>query len=149
MNILALDMATNTGWAADYPQFQYGRETFMVKRGESPGMRFLRFSAWLEEMRGLCKPDVIVYEQAHHRGGPATAVGVGMVTTLQTFAAKHDIELLSCHTGTLKKFATGKGNAGKQDMADACAKQLGHTPDTDDEVDAIWLLEWAHNEMGV
>ncbi len=147
MKILALDMATHTGWATNYPTFQYGRERFDRKRGESPGMRFLRFTAWLEEINRLCEPHVIVYEQAHHRGGAATAVGVGMATTLQTFAAKHDIETMAVHTGSLKKFATGKGNASKREMAVACYEQLNSHPESDDEVDAIWLLKYAESEL--
>lgn len=44
MNILALDMATKTGWATNAGRTS-GVQTFDVKRGESPGMRFLRCRA--------------------------------------------------------------------------------------------------------
>jgi len=47
--IIALDLATNTGWATSEPR-QSGSEKFNLRRGESPGMRFLRFNAWLTDL---------------------------------------------------------------------------------------------------
>jgi hypothetical protein len=49
MKVLALDLATKSGWATNVGR-QSGVQTFDVKRGESPGMRFLRCRAWLGEM---------------------------------------------------------------------------------------------------
>ena len=142
MNILALDTATKTGWATNSGNCS-GVQTFDVKRGESPGMRFLRCRAWLAEMLKLLGSiDVIVYEQAHHRGGAATACCVGLVSTVQAFAAEHGVELMPVHTAELKKWATGKGNAGKPEMIKA-AKALGWSPVDDNEADAALLLEYA------
>ena len=53
MNILALDMATKTGWAMNVGR-QSGIQTFDVRRGESPGMRFLRCRGWLNGMLNFC-----------------------------------------------------------------------------------------------
>jgi len=83
MNILSLDLATKTGWASNIHGRRSGVIDFALKRGESPGMRFLRCRAWLNEMLKLLgKIDIIVYEQAHHRGGAATAVCVGLITAV-------------------------------------------------------------------
>lgn len=142
MNILALDTATKTGWATNINR-QSGVQTFDVRRGESPGMRFLRCRGWLNEMIMLLgSVDLIVYEQAHHRGGAATACCVGLVSTVQTFAAEHGIELMVVHTGELKRWSTGKGNAGKPQMIEA-ARQRGWSPVDDNEADAALLLEYA------
>ena len=149
MKILALDLATKTGWATN----AYGRDSgtiaFALKRGESPGMRFLRCRAWLNELYcGLTSSviDVIAYEQAHHRGGAATAVCVGLVTVVQSFAAEHGIELMPVHTATLKKFATGSGRANKQGMIEA-AIERGWKPEDDNEADAQLLLDYALSEL--
>lgn len=142
MNILTLDIATRTGWATNAGR-QSGIQTFDVRRGESVGMRFLRCRGWLGEMFNLLgRIDLIVYEQAHHRGGPATACCVGLVATAQAFAAEHDIELMAVHTGELKRWATGKGNASKQMMIQA-ARDKGWSPEDDNEADAQLLLEYA------
>ncbi|BBO72772.1 hypothetical protein DSCW_01890 [Desulfosarcina widdelii] len=142
MKILALDLATKTGWATSAGHTS-GVQTFDVKRGESPGMRFLRCRAWLNDMLQLLGGiDIIVYEQAHHRGGAATACCVGLVSTVQAFAAEHGIELMAVHTGELKRWATGKGNANKPAMIEA-ARARGWVPFDDNEADAELLLEYA------
>ena len=151
MKILSLDLATKTGWAhnVDDPfMSNSGTSEFPVKRGESPGIRFLRCRAWLNSMsEDLMGIDVIVYEQAHHRGGAATAVCVGLATEVQAFAAEQGIELMTVHTSKLKKFATGNGRASKEDMIKA-AKRLGWAPADDNEADAIMLLYFAVTELG-
>lgn len=144
MKILALDLATKTGWCADSLS---GVQTFDVKRGESPGMRFLRCRAWLAEMYALVPNlSVLVYEQAHHRGGAATACCVGLVTVVLEFAAKSKLELMPVHTATLKKWATGNGRAGKPDMIKA-AIQRGYKPIDDNEADACLLYEYAKEQL--
>ncbi len=46
------------------------------------------------------------------------------------------------HTGTLKKWATGSGNAPKVDMMDAAWRYV-QEPVTHDEADAILLLQYS------
>jgi crossover junction endodeoxyribonuclease RuvC len=148
MEILSLDLATKTGWATNALSRASGTIEFALKRGESPGMRFLRCRAWLNEIHKLTsgRLDVLCYEQAHHRGGAATAVCVGLVTVAQSFAAEHDIELMPVHTATLKKWATGSGRVNKQDMI-AAAIERGWKPVDDNEADAQLLLDYATNEL--
>ena len=146
LKILAVDQGTKTGF---YTGTISGVNVFDVKRGESPGMRFLRFKHWLNEIYGLMGGiDVIVYEQAHHRGGAATQVAVGMVTHMLSFAAEKDIEIYPVHSGTLKKYATGKGNAGKDEMIRA-AIDRGFNPRDDNEADAVLLWKYAVDHLVV
>ena len=129
-------MATKTGWATNVGRTS-GVQTFDVKRGESPGMRFLRCRAWLNEMLNLLGSiDLIAYEQAHHRGGHATSV-----------CAEQGIESMPVHTATLKKWATSKGNANKQLMIEA-ARARGWDPADDNEVDSALLLEYVLRKLG-
>ncbi len=113
-------------------------------------MRFLRFRAWLKKMAEYAPGgiDVIVFEQAHHRGGAATQLCVGLVTDVLAFAADINAETMPVHTGTLKKYATGKGNAGKPEMIQS-AVDRGYTPRDDNEADACLLLEYAIADLGV
>lgn len=151
MNILTLDLATKTGWATFFDnKASSGVQEFGLQRGESAGMRFLRFRAWLKKMSEYApgKIDVIAYEQAHHRGGAATQLCVGLVTDVLAFAADIGAETMPVHTGTLKKYATGKGNAGKELMVLA-ARERGYTPTDDNEADACLLLEYALDNLKV
>jgi Holliday junction resolvasome RuvABC endonuclease subunit len=157
MIILALDCATKTGWALmqDGKLVESGVEKFEAKRGESPGLRFLRFRTFIDRMAGLMLERaaaanvgcVMVYEQAHHRGGSATELCVGMTTRVQEVAAANGIEYATVHTATLKKFATGSGRAGKPEMVEAARKRWGVEPADDNEADALMLAAYTISEM--
>lgn len=161
-SILALDLATRTGWALwDGSRRESGVQVFDVRRGESPGMRYLAFNRWLD---GLVFPHpyagepgqaprvgMLIYEQTHNRGGAATEVAAGFATRVQEFCARHDLQHAAVHSATLKKFTTGKGNAKKPEMIAAVIRRW--PPDgpirvlTDDEADAIALLAYARAEL--
>lgn len=173
MGILALDMATSTGWALMDRQGNVtsGVQRFDLGRGESPGMRFLRFRRWLQELIhprrawGECHSvDVLAFERAHHRGGHATALAAGLQAIVQEEAARLGIETLPVHTATIKKHATGKGNADKQAMLLAAAGRWptqydsGRSLDSfiaglddgeSDRADALCVLAWALDEIGL
>lgn len=157
MKILSLDLATRTGWAFwNGSRIESGVQDFAKLRGESNGMIFVKFNRWLDFMRyerliGTSIPnfgtertiDLIVYEQAHHRGGGPTEIGVGLTTRVAEMGARHGIEYTPVHTATLKKFATGKGNAEKAQMvlaANAVPLPGLHKIVDDNEADAICLL---------
>jgi Holliday junction resolvasome RuvABC endonuclease subunit len=96
--------------------------------------------------QSLPKPILIAYEQAHHRGGAATEVGVGLSTRVQEVAALLDIpHYVAVHTATLKKWATGKGTASKDEMKAAARRLWGVEPSTFDEADALCLLAYARD----
>jgi hypothetical protein len=160
VNILALDLGTNTGWALlDAGRIASGVQCFDVRRGESPGMRFLRLRRWLDEVAphgarpSLRWPalDLIVYEAPHHRGGAPTMVGVGFATEVLAWCALHDVPHTAVHSGTLKKFATGKGNAGKGSVMKAVRMKgwADHVREEldDNHADALALLHYAQAEL--
>jgi hypothetical protein len=139
MNVLALDLGSKCGWALwDGARLvESGVQVFDVKRGESPGMRYVRFRRWLDEIGAGV--GLMVYEAAHHRGGAATEVAAGFSTRVQEHCAARGIEHASVHTATLKKWCTGKGNAKKPDMLAAVCNRWKIVTD-DNEADAIALL---------
>jgi len=145
MKIIAIDSGTKTGWASNDGILTSGTQDFSLKRGESPGMRFLMFQSWLKKIIKIIQPNIIIYERAHHRGGGATEVGVGLTTLIQTVCAEYKIEHVALHSSTLKKHATGKGNSSKEDMMAAATKK-GWAFQDDNECDALWLLDYAIKE---
>ena len=149
-SILALDTATNTGWAvgrkncSEWRLVESGVQRFDVRRGESPGLRFMRFRAWLSELWRLSGPfDLAIYEQAHHRGGAATEFCVGLTTRVVEFAVENKIEHAAVHTGTLKKAIAGSGHADKAAMMRKAAELFGRQPCDENEADALCLLRYA------
>lgn len=146
MSVLALDMACKTGWAHACGDAGLWLLPPPIK-DETNGHRFCAFLAWLSEMADCYKYDAIVYEQAHHRGGPTTRLALGMVTVVEIHAANLGIRCKGYHSGTIKKHATGNGRADKPAMwAAAKARGIAWTPETDDIVDAIWLADLALND---
>jgi len=150
MKIIALDLGTKTGWAISTPELGVisGVQVFDVKRGESPGMRYLRFSVWMFELITQVEPNLMAYEAPHHRGGAATEILNGFSTRIQEYCADYGIEYQSVHTGTLKKYATGSGRASKEEMIAAAQKKYPDQQIEDDnQADALCILDWATSEF--
>lgn len=144
MNILCLDCGTKTGWAAIFnDSLESGVQDFSLQRGESKGMKFVLFNSWLRRMVDYLKPDLVVYEMAHQRGGFATEILIGMVTRIQEYCAAKGINYTKIHSATLKKFATGNGRASKADMIHEAGLRYGIKCIDDNQADALCMLSWA------
>ena len=144
--ILALDLGTTTGWAlrGSDGHITSGSESFRPQRFEGGGMRFLRFKRWLTEIKQSCDGiDALHFEEVrrHVSTDAAHAYG-GFLATLTAWCEHHQIPYQGVPVGTIKKHATGKGNAGKEDVI-AAIRARGHTPVDDNEADALALLHWA------
>lgn len=149
--LIGIDAGTKTGWAiADTSGriVESGVMDFTKRRGESNGALFLKFRRWLSELLSdkTRPPFLVCYEQAHHRGGPATEIGVGLATRIQEICTEYGYEYIPVHTGTLKKSATGSGSAGKEQMIERAARHLGRQPIDDNEADAVHLAMMAVKE---
>ena len=144
--ILALDLGTTTGWAlrGSDGQITSGSESFRPQRFEGGGMRFLRFQRGLTEINQSCDEiDCLHFEEVrrHVSTDAAHAYG-GFLATLAAWCEHHQIPYQGVPVGTIKKHATGKGNAGKEDVI-AAIRARGHAPVDDNEADALALLHWA------
>lgn len=147
MNILALDLATKTGWA--HSDGASGMQSFQPRRGDSPGMRYLNLRAWLSRVHDAAPFELIAYEQPllHHAGGHAAEVLFGLATHVQGWAAEHGIETTTRTPGEIKKYALGKGRGSKLAMVLACERKFGFEPIDDNHADAMWLLDLVKKEL--
>ena len=147
--ILALDLGTTTGWALrsnDGP-IAHGFISFKTQRFEGGGMRFLRFKQWLTEVKalgsGLEGLGAVYFEEVRrHASTDAAHVYGGFMGVLTAWCEHHETPYAGVPVGTIKRHATGKGNASKSDVIDAM-RNLGHPVTDDNEADALALLEWA------
>jgi len=138
--VLALDLGTSTGWAllGYRGDILSGVQSFKPGRFDGGGMRFLRFKRWLTEMKGGALHAVYFEEVRRHAGVDAAHVYGGFMATLTAWCEAHAIPYEGVPVGTIKKFATGKGNADKSAMI-AAACGWGFEPVDDNEADAIAL----------
>ncbi len=144
--VLAIDLGTTTGWAMRTldGQLTHGSTAFKPSRYEGGGMRYLRFKRWLTELRHLATEIHSVYfeEVRRHAGVDAAHVYGGLLATLTAWCEHHHIPYQGVPVGTIKKHATGKGNANKEEMV-AAMRAAGHQVKDDNEADALALLHWA------
>lgn len=144
--LLALDLGTNTGWALASRDgiITSGTELFKPQRFEGGGMRYLRFKRWLTEVKHCAGgiDAVFAEEVRRHAGVDAAHAYGGFLATLTAWCEHHNIPYQGVPVGTIKKHATGKGNASKEQMI-AAVQLRGHAPVDDNEADALALLHWA------
>lgn len=158
MVILCIDPGTFLGWAIYVNgAIETGEESFKPQRGESTGMRWLHFRSWLVKIltAGYSAPDLVIFEQAVARAsGAAREIMYGQATRIQEECERQGINYETINPNTLKMFATGKGNSGKDKMLAAarreakklqsCSKRTGFEEITsDNEGDALLILCWA------
>lgn len=149
---LALDLGTQTGWALsaiDQP-ITSGSECFKPQRFEGGGMRYLRFKRWLTEIKQTVDSiDAVYFEEVRrHVGVDAAHAYGGFLATLTAWCEHHQIPYQGVPVGTIKKHASGKGNASKDEMISAVIKR-GFNPVDDNEADALALLHWALDSQEV
>ena len=149
--MLALDLGTTTGWALRGHDglITTGTASFKSGRYDGGGMRYLRFTNWLGEIDRLSGPISAIWfeEVRRHAGTDAAHIYGGLMATLTAFAELRGVPYQGVPVGTIKRHATGKGNAPKDAMI-AAAKAKGFSPADDNEADAIAILLWAIETNG-
>lgn len=168
--LIALDMATATGWAVRKPDgtVLHGAKAFPRARGETEGAQFMRFRAFVGSLLVMCDAPgprpLIAFERPHQRGGAATDLAAGWRAVVLEEQAKHGLEVMTVASSTLKKHATGCGKAHAGKIKDAKARRaemkaamkraaarrwkLEHEPESDDEADALCVLSWVLEQIG-
>lgn len=150
-SILALDLGTTTGWAIRGfgGLVTSGTVSFKPGRYDGGGMRYLRFTNWLTEIDRLSGPIEAIYfeEVRRHIGTDAAHVYGGLLAVLTSWAELRGVPYQGVPVGTIKRHATGKGNAPKHAMIDA-ARVRGFNPLDDNEADAIAILHWSIETQG-
>lgn len=143
LTILALDLGTKTGWASRYTHGSIisGTETFQHDRWQGGGMRFLKFHRWLDHMRLLLgKIDAVYFEEVRrHLGVDAAHAYGGFLAQLTAWCEQQAIAYEAIPVGTIKRYATGKGNASKT-LVMQSVRDWGYEPTDDNEDDALALL---------
>lgn len=148
--ILALDLGATTGWALRHHdgRIASGSERFgpahSAARFEGGGARFVRMRHWLTATaRQAGEIGAVYFEAVHsHNGIDAAHAFGGYLATLTAWCELRRIPYMGVSPGTIKRHATGHGNADKQAVVMAMRRR-GHHPETHDEADALALLHFA------
>lgn len=144
---LCLDLGTQTGWALASREkiITSGSKNFKGNRFQSSGIKFLKFIGFLDDLFNYAKRElkIIFFETVRrHLGVDAAHAYGGFLGHLTAWCEKHGIAYEGVPVGTIKRHATGKGNASKAVVIESI-KKLNHKPIDDNEADALALAYWA------
>lgn len=143
--ILALDLGTKTGWAVKDRDGQISSGTFCVtvKKNNHPATRWIEFRKHINLLLENYNVNTVIYEQVfNHAGIRASHVYGAYEAILVETCFIRNCELKGVGVGTVKKFATGRGNASKDQMIEA-ARHFGFDPVDHNQADAIHILRYA------
>jgi hypothetical protein len=149
-SILALDLGTSMGWALRLgTETHSGTVSFRPSRYDGGGMRYVRFRSWLDRLaieRAL--PAAVYFEEVRrHVATDAAHIYGGFLAGLTAWCEELGLPYQGVPVGTIKRFATGKGNADKSAVI-AAVRARGFQPADDNEGDAIAILLWAIETNG-
>jgi Holliday junction resolvasome RuvABC endonuclease subunit len=149
-SILALDLGTSMGWALRLgTETHSGTMSFRSSRYDGGGMRYVRFRSWLDRLaieRAL--PAAVYFEEVRrHVATDAAHIYGGFLAGLTAWCEELGLPYQGVPVGTIKRFATGKGNADKSEVI-AAVRARGFQPADDNEADAIAILLWVLETSG-
>lgn len=154
---VAFDLGTSCGWALGshdpLEPYDYGVFDLRPRRYQGGGMRFVLFRSFLND---TLKDDVglVAFEEVRrHAGTDAAHIYGGLMATLCVACEIRSIPYVGIPVATIKRHATGKGNAPKEAMVAWAlrARELGRVAPFDggigeDEADALALLDYTLKE---
>lgn len=146
MNILAIDIGTQCGWALGKRDGTVtgGSQSFAPGKHGGHGARWLAFRQFLTDTgRAAGEVHAVYFEDVkRHEGILAAHAYGGFLAMLQAWCATNRIPMYAVGVGSIKKHWTGKGNANKAMMVET-AKAKGYSPVDDNHADALALLSYA------
>lgn len=149
--ILALDLATNTGYALGAPGARPSSGVHRIGRPHDTLGAFADdFERWLGTVIERLRPSVIYYEAPIMAAGvttPETAIKLqGLAYHVNLLAYRARVRCRPAHMQTVRVHFCGKGRAERKTIKglieDACRRR-GWKPGDDNEADALALWDWA------
>lgn len=139
-NILALDLASRTGWAHSNGN---GGVIDLRNKQKDWGMMGHKWNYELRELIQQCPPTHIYCELPPNRLlGAARMILLGLHWQSRAIAFDHCIPFTNVAVPTLKKWATGSGKATKDEMIRAACDLGWQQPVDDNHADAILLCKY-------
>jgi Holliday junction resolvasome RuvABC endonuclease subunit len=143
MTVLGLDLGTSCGYSycfltkgSSERRMHAGQLDLSAGPYDSGAIRFIRLRHFLAAI----KPDLVAFEDVRYtppntgfqsvgallaRAAPACEWFGALKATAATWCEAQGIPITGIPIGTIKKRATGKGNANKSDIIAACNKEFG------------------------
>lgn len=147
MHVVSLDLSLTASGVADSRTMD--SRVISPPRGLSEGARLLYLQKAIDQ--ATAGADLVVregYAMGTKNMAHVRSIGeLGGVVRLTLHCRNRP--LVEIPPSTLKKFATGKGNAPKEAMLQAAWQRLGYTGHDNNVSDALWLLQAALVHYGL
>lgn len=163
MVILGIDPGLSCGWAVLGIDGLHQSGVWGLRNGRhsGAGMAYVNLRRNLAQLRlSLSKSiDVVAYEEvtrhmAKSKSGrlsfcvDSAHIYGGIVATIQAWCHDNNISYTGIPVGTIKRHATGKGNAPKAMMVAAAQARWSPMLKNDNECDALWIADCAMKMYG-
>jgi Holliday junction resolvasome RuvABC endonuclease subunit len=146
--VVGLDLSlTSTGYAC---VTAIGRHAERIQRPQYKGTERLRSirDAIVHRVEGT-QPALVVLEDYSFGSRNSHAHALGELGGVVRLALDElGARWVALPPSTLKKYATGRGNADKGLMLTEAVRRLGYTGSSNDEADALWLACAGHQLLG-
>ncbi len=156
--VIGIDLGSaRCGWGVLTPagaRLDSGVWVHKRSRWEGGGVVFVLFERFFSALvlghRAAGREVVVVFEEVRrHLGTDAAHMYGGLLATATAWCERQEpaVPYTSAGVGTIKKGATGKGNASKDEMIAAAETRWGVRCESDDEADALWTaMTWVRGE---
>lgn len=142
---IGIDPGTKTGWAVLTPDgaaLCSGTWLLASRKGDGAGMRFVRFERLFRELLDAYPGAPVAYELvARHIGTDAAHVYGGLTAHIMRICEESSRPYAGIPVGTIKRNATGKGNASKDAMCQAAITRWQLPAVEEDQADALWVAD--------
>ncbi len=148
MDIIGIDLGTKTGYAVCNREgtIIHSEMIQFKKDKRNPGQRYRDYLNWLGTK--IAVGDTIFYEDVkRHRGTLAAHVYGCFQGILEMVCYEKQVNLIGLGVGTIKKYATGTGNADKDLMIEAANDIVNDYITDDNEADAIHIALLGYNNL--
>lgn len=143
---VGIDPATKCGYAVlDAKGNALMGGTWQLERrsGDGAGMLYVRFQRLFRELVRSLDDDndlIVCYEQQANRFAGSAHVGLGIISHIQRICEEQNVPYTGVAFSTVKKHATGNGQANKAAMVEAAKARWGLVED-DNHADSLWIAD--------
>jgi crossover junction endodeoxyribonuclease RuvC len=143
--VVAIDPGQRCGWAVRYPSGSVENGVWLLKpdRFSNMGSAMMLLRSNLETLFDQAKPDIVGFEEVRRHRGVDAAHWYGAITSrILEVCEVRQIPCRGIPVATVKKRATGKGNADKLAVFEAARVRFPNAKLIDDnDADALWIAE--------
>lgn len=148
--VLALDLATKTGWAAWSPKRELASGAVTLpSTGARVGAFLVAYERWLGVALDEWQPAWVIFEAPilpRETNIHTVRKLCGLANSTETICERREIGCREANNATVRKHFIGVGRGKRAELKkltmEAC-KARGWGPRTDDEADALSLLDYA------